>query len=207
MNLIRNRFAISPRRATAACLAALLALALAAPGAAQERTVHRNLAELVKQSEVVLFGEVMDARVEPHPDFPKSTTVLITLRVREVLKGKAADEFTFRQYVFDPREAQARLGYKKGEAVVLMLHGNSRLGLTSPVAMDQGRFRVFTDSGGNMMVVNGLQNAGLFRNVRTTMPALESQVGAPARQLLQQHSSGPIPYDQFREIVRNLAAQ
>jgi hypothetical protein len=211
MNRSRNRSAIFPRTASVVCLVTLLALALAlVPAATAQmsgRVVHRNLAELVQGSDVILRGDVIEARLEPHPDYPDATTMLITLRVQEVLKGKAGETYTFRQYVFDPRDGQQRLGYKKGESVVLILYPPSRMGLSSPVGLEQGRFRLWIDSKGTVMVANGMQNAGLFRNVANAAPTLELKVAPAARQLLRQHVSGPIPYDQFQDIVRNLVAQ
>jgi len=206
-------------RVTAVCLNQgarllfLLALFLVAAGPPyalaqmHARVVHRNLAELAAQASVIVRGQVLEARLEPHPDFPNSSTVVVTLRVQEELKGSVGGTFTFRQYLYDPRERAGRLGYRVGESIVVMMHSSSPLGFSSPVGLEQGRFRVTTDSSGNVMVTNGWDNAGLLKNVRTTSPKLESRVSPPVRRLLDQHQSGPIPYDQFREMVRGLVAE
>ena len=44
---------------------------------------------------------VVSVRMEKHPELTNLDTVVVTLRVRETLKGQAGETFTFRQYVWD----------------------------------------------------------------------------------------------------------
>jgi len=53
---------------------------------------------------------------------------------------------------------------KAGE-LLLFLNPVSTYGLTSPVGLDQGRFRVVSDDKGNRYALNGRGNLGLFAQV------------------------------------------
>jgi hypothetical protein len=199
---------LNPLAATLALtlVAATVALPPAADAQMGARTVPRNLAEMVNQAAIIVRGQVVEARLEPHPQYANVMTVVVTLRVQEVLKGSAGETFTFRQYIVNPQDRSTRMGYRTGESVLLLMHEASSLGFSSPVALDQGRFRITAGPGGTEMVANGWDNLGLLRNVRTTVPKLESKVGAPAQRLLEQHISGQIPYDQLKDLVRGLMA-
>src|SRR3989344_6455514 len=65
---------------------------------------QQPLVDLVDRAGTIVHGQVVFARVEPHPDFPNLTTVVVTLRVQETLKGQAGEIFNFRQYVWDSRD-------------------------------------------------------------------------------------------------------
>ena len=86
----------------------LFALVFAAPAGAQRgaMTAPRNLAELVDEAGVIVRGQILSAKVEPHPDFPALWTVLVTLRVEESLKGQPVSTYTFRQFIWDERDRE-----------------------------------------------------------------------------------------------------
>ena len=50
---------------------------------------NQSLDEMVSKAERIVQGQVMSARVEPHPQFSNLKTVVVTLRVEDTLKGKA----------------------------------------------------------------------------------------------------------------------
>ena len=212
----RSTVAISissvPRRAL--WLAALLVgcvlvpLADAPPAAAQQgaRVKMLNFADLVGYSGVILRGRVLSVTAEKHPELTNLNTVVVTLQVSEVLKGEAGAQYTFRQYTWDARDASSRLGYKNGEDVLLMLLPPSQYGLSSPVGFEQGRFRFQADSAGNISVRNGWNNLGLMRGVGASLPKLGEKVSASARLVAEQHRDGPIPYNEFKELVRGAIA-
>ena len=134
-----------PRRAALHGLLALVASALAAAPALAQRgalTLPRNLSQLVEGSADIVRGTVMSARVEKHPQLPHLDTIVVTLRVDETIKGAPAKTYTFRQYIWDIRDREDRAGYFKGQSYLLLMNAPSRFGLTSPVGMDQGRFRL-----------------------------------------------------------------
>jgi hypothetical protein len=208
MNSIRNRLAIFPRRASVACLAALLALALAVPAATQlsPRTKPLNLVEIVDHAGIIVRGRVLSVQAEKHPQLTNLNTVVVTLKVEEVLKGQAGTEFTFRQYVWDIRSVGSGLGYKNGQEILLMLLPPSQYGLSSPVGFEQGRFRFQTDSGGNVTIANGWNNLGLMRGVEASSPKLSQNVSASSRVIVTQHTQGPISYSDFKDIIRGAIA-
>ena len=190
-----------------ALLVCLFALAMPLAAQRDARVLHRNLAELVGDSYTIVLGRVTGVRAEPHPQIPNLQTVVVTMQVSEVWKGQAGTQFTFRAFVSHPLDFKEKLGYGDGQEVLLMLTQPSQYGLSSPAGLEQGRFRIQTDAKGNRTIVNGMNNAGLFRNVQKTAPKLDAQLAAlPARQLLTQHASGPIAFDDLKTIVKTLVA-
>ena len=97
-------------------LVLLLACVVAAPVWAQRGalTVPRNLNQLTDRATDIVRGTVVSARVEKHPEFTNLDTVVVTLRVRETLKGQAQGTFTFRQYIWDIRDTSGRRRLREG---------------------------------------------------------------------------------------------
>jgi hypothetical protein len=116
----------------------------------------------VQHAGTILRGHVISANVEPHPQFPNLQTVVVTISVAKVLKGTAATTYTFRQFLWDGRDAADTTGYRKSGELLLLLNPVSSYGLTSPVGLEQGRFRVLRDRLGKASAVNGRSNLGLF---------------------------------------------
>ncbi|MCI0353596.1 MAG: hypothetical protein L0099_00960, partial [Acidobacteria bacterium] len=147
-------------------LSGLLLTLASVPGFAQRGalTVPRNLSQLTDRAAVIVRGNVVSARIEKHPEFTNLHTVVVTLRVKETLKGEVGDTYTFRQYIWDIRDRYDVAGYRRGLEVILLMNAPNQHGLTSPAGMEQGRFRVFRDRSGNEVAVNGLGNHGLFHD-------------------------------------------
>ena len=190
-----------------ALLVGILVFQLALPAPAQRGglVIPRNLLELVEESETIVVGRVLSARSEPHPEFKNLKTVVVTLRVEEAWKGSPGSTFTFRQYVWDFRDAQEALGYKKGQEVLLMMIKPSRYGLSSPAGLHQGRFRMQRNRRGQRFVTNGFGNRGLFNRMPIQLRQEGFDLGAPSQRLVETHQQGPIHLDQFRRLVRQLA--
>ena len=104
-------------------------------------TVPRNLDQLTDRASDIVRGTVVEARIERHPELTALNTVVVTLRLKDTLKGEARGSFTFRQYLWDVRDVYDAAGYRKGQDLLLLMIAPSRLGLTSPAGMEQGRFR------------------------------------------------------------------
>jgi len=214
MNRSTRAVPTSLRRRPAVWLAALLLvgalapLVQAPPAAAQQgaRVKAMNLAELVGSSGVILRGRVLSARPEKHPQLANLDTVLVTLRVDEVLKGKAGAEYSFRLFVWNALEANTTLGYKPGEEMLLMLRTPSEYGLSSPAGFEQGSFRFQRDAQGTETLVNGRGNRGLMSGVEAAVPQLQQRISAQARVLMKQHQDGPIGYTEFKDLVRGIVA-
>lgn len=186
----------------------LAALMAPAPAFAQQSalTVPRNLEQLTDRAAVIVRGHVVSARMEKHPELTNLDTVVVTLRVRETLKGQAGETFTFRQYVWDLRDRMNAVGYQKGQHVLLMMLEPSRYGLSSPAGMEQGRFRIERDASGREYAVNSRDNLRLFDGVGTKL-AREGITPSPAAaSLIAKHRRGPVELRELTALIRQLAA-
>jgi hypothetical protein len=189
--------------------ASLLVFALCAPPLCAQRGAlvePRNLGELVAQSETIVRGYVVSAKVEPHPELSNLSTVVVTLRVAETLKGDARQTLTFRQFIWDIRDRMDAARYRKGQHLLLLMNPTTRYGLTSPAGLDQGRFRISRDAAGREVASNGLGNAGLFRDLSTQLKSKRVGVAPHLAALMEQHRAGPIALDDLRELTRQLNA-
>jgi hypothetical protein len=189
--------------------AAFLALACCVVQAAAQEgalTIQLDLARMVDESENVVLGRVTSVVAEKHPEFENLDTVVVTLQVLDPLKGSPGAQLTFRQYVFDVHDRDTKLGYRLGEEIVVMLRRPSQFGLTSPVGLEQGRFRVERDGANIRMLRNGQDNAGLFTGIEQSSPQLTLRLSQNLQQLVIQHRTGPITYDQFKSFVQNQVA-
>ena len=191
-------------------LMVLLFLAVEPPGALAQRSarvIHRNLEELVSTADTIVLGRVLSVRAQPHPQYQGLMTVVVDLEVIDLLKGKTGTHFSYRQYVWDDRDAQTKLGYKVGEEVLLlMIKPHPETGLSSPAGVHQGRFRISFDAQGNRLASNSFDNGALFRGMDPASNSKLQSLNVQARTLISQHRSGPIPYDQLKSVIQALAA-
>lgn len=176
------------------------------PAAAQEgaRVVPRTLAELAQQADLIVQGHVVSAIVQPHPQYSALNTVVVTLRVTDTLKGSAGQTYTFRQFIWDPRDLATAGGYRKGQELLLLLHAANQNGLSSPVGLGQGRFRIVRDNQGNATALNAYTNAGLFRGMSTASARVKTL--SPKSQQAIASAGGPISLDALKEIIRAYGA-
>jgi len=185
----------------------LSVLLLVAPAFSQGggSTAQADLDQLVQSAESIVRGQVTSVTIEPHPQFPNLQTVLVTMSVSKVLKGSVGSTLTFRQFVWDARDASVLARYKGAGEVVFFLNPVSRYGLTSPVGLEQGRFRVIRDQTGARYVVNGRGNLGLFNLVSEKATSRGITLSKPVRQLLT-GASEKASLDSFEAAVQTLAA-
>ena len=188
------------------CLLVLVACLTCAGALAQSgaMTVPRNLEQLTRRASDVLRGTVIGARVEKHPELTNLDTVVVTLRVRDTLKGAAHGEFTFRQYLWDVRDHADAAGYRKGQELLLFMIAPSEYGLSSPAGMEQGRFRITRDASGRELAINGTGNLRLFAGIED---APKGAVGlSPAQAgLVAKHRRGPVAVNELTAMVRAFA--
>lgn len=184
----------------------LLMVCLAGPAWPQRGaiTVARNLGELTDQSAVIVRGFVVRAWVEKHPQFTNLDTIVVTLRVKETLKGEAGRVYSFRQYIWDFRDRQDAAGYRKGQELLLLMNGVNQYGLTSPAGMEQGRFRILRDRSGKETAVNGLGNYGLFRGLETQVEKKGVKLSPGMAALVRQEPGVPLAADNLRELILEL---
>jgi hypothetical protein len=166
----------------------------------------RNLGELVSQSTTIVRGHILSAKVEPHPDLTSLSTVVVTMRVAETLKGDVGETFTFRQFIWDVRDRYDAAGYSKGQDLLILINPATRYGLTSPAGLDQGRFRIARDAMGREVAVNGRGNAGLFRGLPEQLKSKRLKVAPHLSSLVDQPLPGPIVLQDLRDLVRELNA-
>ena len=185
----------------------LLLLTLSLSGVAQRSalTAPRNIAQLSQQAALIVRGQVISARIEPHPQLSNLTTVVVNVRVAETLKGTASAVVTFRQFVWDIRDKYDAAGYRKGEELLLLLNRRSTYGLTSPAGMDQGRFEISRDTNGNLMAVNGHGNLGLFSNMSGQLHQPGLKFSPRAYSLVTLHRSGPVSLVQLEEVIKQVS--
>jgi hypothetical protein len=167
-------------------------------------TMPRNLTELSSKADRIIQGRVVAARVEPHPDYHNLKTILITLEVEDALKGGASKTFTFRQFIWDIRDASDIAGYRIGDEVLLFMNRPTSLGLSSPVGLEQGRFRITKDHNGESVALNGSGNAGLMNSVVESGALTISKLSPRSRTSIQSYKQGAISLSALKESVHML---
>jgi hypothetical protein len=164
-------------------------------------TVPRNLEQLTRRASDVVRGTVTSARVEKHPGYTNLDTVVVTLRLRETLKGGAQREFTFRQYIWDVRDRYNAAGYRKGQDLLLLMIAPNEYGLSSPAGLEQGRFRITRDASGREMAVNGAGNARLMTGMDDA-PKRGAVLSAAQAALIAKHRAGPVAVEELTALIR-----
>jgi len=166
-------------------------------------TAPADLDQLVQSAKTVVRVRVMSARVEPHPQFSNLQTVVVTLAVTKVLKGEAASTLTFRQFLWDARDVPVFAEYKRAGELLLFLNPVSPYGLTSPVGLEQGRFRILQDAKGNRYALNGRGNLGLFDQVTNKASSRGVALSKQVREMLSK-SGGRVPLDALEDAIQAL---
>ena len=179
------------------------------------KLVHRNLQELSSISKRVFIGRCVYVieSYNPGGGFPAYTEY--TFEVSESIKGNVGSVIIFRQYgLRGPRQVSENIAYvgripgmpiyQEGQEYMIFLIGDSILGLTSPVGLFQGAFRVIEENG-SKMVINGFNNVGLFKD----LSAEEMELGLSS-ELSQQEKGlmavkkGPLHYNDFISLVKKM---
>ena len=162
-----SAMSLAQRHLARLCVLILLFLVFSASAFGQRgaRTIPQALDQLTDEAHDIVHGYIRSVRVEPHPQLRNLNTIVVTLSVKDTYKGTPRKSLVFRQYVWDLDPWHASTEYGKGQEVVLLLGPVSEYGLTSPVGLEQGRFRVTTNKKGQAVAVNGRNNSGLFDSV------------------------------------------
>jgi len=183
----------------------LACMVLAAPAWAQQGalTVPRNLQQLTDRAAHIVRGNVVSARMERHPELGLPMLVL-TMHVRETLKGPHRETVTFRQYIWDYRERTSAASFRKGDDLLLLMIAPSRYGLSSPAGMEQGRFRITRDTEGREMALNGHGNALLFDGLEAQAAKEGTVLSAASARLLRQPPRGPVELRRLTGLIRDL---
>lgn len=171
-------------------LATILLLSLLANAQHGALTVSRGIDQLTQEADVIVHGYVTATRMEPHPQLRNLNTIVVTLQVKDTYKGISQKSLTFRQYVWDAKPQRELAEYGKHQELVLFLGPVSEYGLTSPVGLEQGRFRVYLDKSKKIVAANGRGNVGLFNSSVVTRAQANGVTLSP-RILQNAQQAGP----------------
>ncbi len=187
---------------TIRCTVAAVALLL--PAATLEATSVRtvNLEEMVGYADRVFYGRCLGvAEAEGRAGF---AVMEYTFEVVEGIKGVASGEVVKVRQVTAGK--MGRLGvpgmpsYREGQKLLLFLHGDSQLGLTSPVGFTQGVFRMIQDRDG-LKAVNGVGNSNLTYELA---PDRISKMGLSKTQIQELSKAEPIRFATLASAVRQI---
>lgn len=200
-----------PKR-LAFCVLFLIGAGLCASAHALQM-LHRNLQEISAISERAFVGKCVAVReiFEPEKNIPPQTEY--TFEITDVLKGELGSTLTFRQHgLLRPHvvgENAAYVGrsaampvYREGQEYVIFLIGDSSLGLTSPVGLYQGVFLIKADETGKKYVMNGNNNIGLFRDMKSEKKKEKAFSQKEANLLTVK--KGPVDYHAFISMIKKL---
>jgi hypothetical protein len=159
------------RRIAHALALFLLITCLAPPAllASQVRLV--NFEQMTQRAARIFAGRCTGTSVVFDPLLGRDVTVS-TFRVQRAVKGVTGKTVTVR--MLDAAAVQGASGdapsgvpaFRNGEEVILFLYGESAQGLTSPVGLGQGQFRILTDKKGRKLAFNDFANRNLLKDLR-----------------------------------------
>jgi len=139
-------------------------LATASLLASQVRLV--DLEQMTQRAARIFSGRCTGTSVEFDESLGREITVA-TFEVRRAVKGVTGGTVTLRMLAGAAADAPSGVPtYRTGEDVVLFLYGESAQGLSSPVGLGQGRFRVLTDKQGRRLALNDFGNRNLLTGLR-----------------------------------------
>ena len=184
-----------------ACAMSMLAFACLAPVYAAS-VVPLYLEEMIDTSAVAFEGTVTDN----HSERDAATGFVVTyttFAVHDVLKGDVGTSHTIKQIggtLADDKmqfKVEGVPTFTVGHDYVVFLAGVSSAGFSSPIGLEQGRFRV-KDEGGLKRVANGRD----FRDMTSRMTA---KMPARARVEVEQSTDAvkELDLDDFKKTVRN----
>ena len=161
-----------------------------------------DLEEMAALSDRVFRGRCLSTRqIEHSSGLP---VVEYTFQVLQGIKGATeGEEMIFRQLGGTGSGGFVMAGlpsYVPGQDVLLFLNADSRIGLTSPVGLSQGVFRVHRDSAGEWLAVNGLDNLNLIHQGAQKLHSMG--IGSKLMEGLGQR--GPVSVGVLVEAVRTL---
>jgi len=95
--------------------------------------------------------------------------------------------------------------YMVGQKYLIFLHAENTWGLTAPVGLLQGAFRLLPDENGETTAINGIGNLGLFEDMKIGVEFSSMQSAPNARKMLRQ-GRGPVELTTLLSFTRSLLA-
>lgn len=143
-----------------------------------------NLQYMTQQADRIFLGKVL--QVEDDFDEGGLWSQFVTFEIMEVYKGDLGPTLTIKQVSPNAAPGTDTVGlvnllagalphYQEGQEVVVFLSPDSEIGFTTTIGLMQGTFYVMKDARGEDIVVNTLQNHGLFKGL--SMAALHKSQG------------------------------
>ena len=149
-------------------VAAISGLVLLAMSAEATQVRQLNIQEMTSRAARVFSGRCVAVHVERDAALGLDVTVA-EFEVAHAAKGRVEPRAVVRMLGGGQGASiPGRTEFAPGEDVVLFLYGESRYGLTSPVGMGQGAFKVVTDKLGRKIALNEFDNGRLFDHLDPT---------------------------------------
>jgi hypothetical protein len=103
------------------------------------------------------------------------------------------------------RDVRDKASYKQGQEVLLLLSSPSSAGFSSPMGLEQGRFRILRDRLGNEVAINGHANSGLFDGLSVHFSQKNVRLSERLAARIAQPPDGPLPLGELMDLIRELA--
>lgn len=129
-------------------------------------TAPMNLEEITKAAGKIFTGVCTDIEEIENDSEANLPVIKYKFKITENIKGvREKEEIAFKQW----QPTVKGTGYEMGKKYILFLYPESDRGLTSPVGLSQGLFKIEKKGFINVkeVVKNGVSNRGLNRNLRT----------------------------------------
>jgi len=168
-----------------------------------QRTIPVNIEQLVRDAGVIVDATVV--KTETGKDLQSGMLVTwVTIDVKESFFGAAQGQMTFKQY---GGEADGLANYPKhlprytaGERSLLFLTAPSKIGMQSPVGMQQGKFAVISEGTTKTRIKNLTMNPSLFKGL-TSSTKMQKQLPA------MNENDGSLDYQEFTALLRTVVQQ
>lgn len=176
--------------------------------------VEVNLPTIVRNAELGFMGICLEKEVRTIYPEAAPNGIPVThykFKVLDVLKGDVPEVFEFDQYgVASPEEARktgalfavGSFNFEPGKEYVVYLSGASKLGVRTPMGIEQGVFNVVYSQEGKAQVVNRFSNKNLFKGVRSTKGFTKAMKAGNINP--SNPPTGPIDYESFKAMVKAL---
>ena len=186
----------------------LAVLVLANVPAWAGKVIPLNLSQLTNGAEYIFEGVCTRISTGRDPDSQLLAT-WYTFQVLRCLKGKMDEDFVLKQYGGSDGDLSLKVPmvrYEVGEHVILFLYGKSRIGFSSAVGMQQGKFLVREAAETQVKyVTNGMPAMVVFENMPDVPPVLDEK-GRPAAGM-ERLRSERVECREFLALVQRLVQE
>lgn len=190
-------------RKTGFVLSAVLVSALVAGSGWAISVKTLNIQKMVQLSDRVFYGRCLSAVDSAEETLGYSVRVYRFLVLEGLKNTQEGQIVEFRQLA--PRGRGINIPgmpqFSKGQSLLLFLHGTSRLGLTSPVGLQQGIFEPEELETGETAFTNGYGNRNLDQDLT---PQMRTQAGLGGAEVQALEDGQPLSLSVFRDIVLKL---